>query len=126
MFDVETAPMSRPSAHELQRQARRAQARMVNAFIGSTARKLADWLTAPVRNGAKLARALASEWRLRQDIRTLRQFGDRTLRDMGLTRGEIEHVVRNGRPWHAMDWTGYAAPAMAVVRGGPGKRSINA
>jgi uncharacterized protein YjiS (DUF1127 family) len=116
----ETA-MSRPTAYELQRQARREQARMINAFVVSAARKLADWLIAPVRNGAKVAHAVAAEWRLRQDIRTLRQFGDRTLRDMGLTRGEIEHVVRNGRPWHAMDWAGYTAPAMAVMRGGPGR-----
>lgn len=102
MFEFETA-MSRPSAHELQRQARREQARLLNT-------KLADLLGGLAHRGAQLTRAFAAEWRLRRDIRTLRQFGDRTLQDMGLTRGEIEHVVRNGRRWHAMDWAGYAAP----------------
>ena len=120
MFEFETG-MSRPSAHELHRQARREQARVVNALIGSAARLLADWLATPARSGTKIVHALAAEWRLRQDIRALRQFGDRTLRDMGLTRGEIEHVVRNGRRWHTMDWVGYADPAVAKPRGGPGR-----
>lgn len=112
MFEFETA-MSRPSAHELQRQARREQARLLNALIGGGARKLADLLGGLAHRGAQLTRAFAAEWRLQRDIRTLRRFGDRKLQDMGLTRGEIEHVVRNGRRWHAMDWAGYAAPAMA-------------
>ena len=63
MFEFETG-MSRPSAHELHRQARREQARMVNAFIGSAARKFAGWLATPVRSGAKIVRTLAAEWRL--------------------------------------------------------------
>jgi|SRR5262245_1150402 len=120
MFEFETA-MSRPSAHELHRRARRERARMVNAVVGSSARKLADWLSSLAARGAKLARALANERRLRRDIRTLRQFGDSALRDMGVARGEIEHVVRHGRPWHTMDWAGYsAASATARPRGSSG------
>jgi uncharacterized protein YjiS (DUF1127 family) len=120
MFEFETS-MSRPSAYELHRRARREQAEFVNTLMGNAARKLAGWVGALARNGAKLARALAAERRLRRDIRMLRQFGDRALRDMGLTRGEIEHVVRHGRRWHAMDWVGYSAPARVKQRGGPGR-----
>lgn len=94
---------------------------MVNILVGSGVRKLTAWLTNPILRAAKITPALVAEWRVRRDIRTLRQFGDRTLQDMGLTRGEIEHVVRNGRRWHAMDWVGYAAPAMAWRRSGPGR-----
>jgi uncharacterized protein YjiS (DUF1127 family) len=116
MFEFEAA-MSRPTAHELHRQARRERARVV----GGGVRRLAQWLVTPARNGAKMALALAAEWRLRRDIRTLRQLGDRALHDMGLTRGEIEHVVRHGRRWHAMDWVGYSAPVRVKQRGGPGR-----
>ena len=119
MFEFETG-MSRPSAHELHRQARRRQAHVVNTVIGSAARKLADVLGDLTCKGARLVRTLAAEWRIRRDIRTLRQLGDRALRDMGLTRGEIDHVVRHGRRWHAMDWAGYAVPARVKPRGVPG------
>jgi uncharacterized protein YjiS (DUF1127 family) len=120
MFEFETA-MSRPSAHELQRHARRRQARMINTIVGSGARRLADLLGDFADKGTRLAGALAAEWRVRRDIRTLRQLGDLALRDMGLTRGEIEHVVRHGRRWHAMDWAGYTVPARIKPRGGPGR-----
>ena len=116
MFKFETA-MSRPSAHELQRRARREQARMVNAVIGSSTRKLAGLLGDLAQKATRAARMLVAELRIRRDIRALRQFGDRTLHDMGVTRGEIEQVVRYGQPWHGMDWAGYAAPATANRRG---------
>jgi uncharacterized protein YjiS (DUF1127 family) len=109
MFEFETS-MSRPSADELHRQARRAQSKAVSAFIGNAARNLTQWFGMLAGNSMKLTRSLAAEWRLRRDIRVLRQLGDLALRDMGLTRGEIEHVVRHGRRWHAMDWVGYSTP----------------
>ena len=125
MFEFETA-MSRPSAHELQRRARRERARMVNAVIGSSTRKLADFLGELAHKATRAARMLAAEWRIRRDIRTLQQFGDRTLRDMGLARGEIEQVVRYGQPWHGMDWAGYAAPVVAKRRGASGRTRLAA
>jgi uncharacterized protein YjiS (DUF1127 family) len=115
MFEFETS-MTRLTAHELHRRARRAQSEAVNALVRSGVRKLAQWVGTLAGSGIKAIRALAAEWRLRRDIRTLRQLGDLALRDMGLTRGEIEHVVRHGRPWHAMDWAGYSAPAGSKPR----------
>jgi uncharacterized protein YjiS (DUF1127 family) len=120
MFEFETS-MSRPTAYELHRRARREQSEAVNALARSVTRKLTRWVGTLAGSGIKLTGTLAAEWRLRRDIRTLRQFEDLTLRDMGLTRGEIEHVVRHGRPWHAMDWAGYTAPARVMQRGGPGR-----
>ena len=118
MFEFETA-MTRPSAHELHRRARREQARMVNALVGSAASKLSDWLGNLARNGARFARAVAAERRLRRDIRTLQQLEERALRDMGLSRGEIERVVRYGRRLDSVDWLRRYAPAMAERRRGP-------
>ena len=42
-------------------------------------------------------RSLAGEWRLRGAIRELELLDDRRLRDLGLTRRDIEGVVRRGR-----------------------------
>jgi MFS family permease len=41
--------------------------------------------------------ALAAEWRLRRAIRELESLDEHRLRDLGLTRGNIEHAVRFGR-----------------------------
>jgi uncharacterized protein YjiS (DUF1127 family) len=120
MFEFETS-MTRPTAHELHRRARREQSGAVNAFVSSGVRNLAQRIGTLAGSGMKLTGTLAAEWRLRRDIRTLRQLGDLALRDMGLTRGEIDHVVRHGRRWHAMDWAGYVAPARVMQRGGPGR-----
>jgi uncharacterized protein YjiS (DUF1127 family) len=46
---------------------------------------------------AALIRALAAEWRLREAIRELELLNDHRLRDLGLTRLNIERAVRRGR-----------------------------
>ncbi|HWN43693.1 MAG TPA: DUF1127 domain-containing protein [Thermoanaerobaculia bacterium] len=46
---------------------------------------------------ATVIRALAAEWRLRQTIRELESLDDHRLRDLGLTRRNIERAVRRGR-----------------------------
>jgi uncharacterized protein YjiS (DUF1127 family) len=55
---------------------------------------------------SSLARVVAALWswmlsahKRRQAIRELRAFDDRMLRDIGVTRSEIEHVVQYGRHW---------------------------
>ena len=50
-----------------------------------------------VRYSAKLANRAAREVYLRNATRTLQQFDDRILADIGLRRAEIKHAVRNGR-----------------------------
>jgi uncharacterized protein YjiS (DUF1127 family) len=97
MFEFETS-MSRPTAYELHRRARREQSEAVNALARSAMRKLAQSVRTLVGNGIRLARTLAAERRLRRDMRVLHALEDRALRDMGLTRGEINRVVRHGRP----------------------------
>ena len=43
-------------------------------------------------------RALAAEWHARQVARHVASFSDDMLHDIGITRGEIDRVVREGRP----------------------------
>jgi uncharacterized protein YjiS (DUF1127 family) len=97
MFDFETSA-SLPSSYELHRRARRERSRVVNALMRSAMREFAEWLGVLARGCARLARNVAAERQLRRAIRELQQFDDRTLRDIGLGRSEIEFVVRFGRP----------------------------
>jgi uncharacterized protein YjiS (DUF1127 family) len=97
MFDVQPFP-SRSSSYEIHLRARRARGRAIGMLSRHTVSKFADWLCMLVYNGGvRLARQLAAQYRLRRDIRMLRQLQDRELSDMGLGRSEIEHVVRGGR-----------------------------
>ena len=52
--------------------------------------RLHRWLRA-------LAWRAGREWRLRRQVAFLLQQDDRMLRDLGLTRGEVERSVRWGR-----------------------------
>ena len=53
MFEFETS-MSRPTAYELHRRARREQSEAVNAFARSVARKLAQWVGTLAGSGINL------------------------------------------------------------------------
>ena len=44
-----------------------------------------------------LMEGLAREVRVRRDMNRLAEFDDRMLRDIGITRVDIDRVVRNGR-----------------------------
>jgi uncharacterized protein YjiS (DUF1127 family) len=46
---------------------------------------------------ARLGRLIADEYRIRRATREMRALDDRTLRDLGLDRGGVEHAVRFGR-----------------------------
>jgi uncharacterized protein YjiS (DUF1127 family) len=48
--------------------------------------------------GIPLVRDLATKWVLRRAMRELHRLDDRTLADIGVTRGEIESAVRDGLP----------------------------
>jgi Domain of unknown function (DUF1127). len=58
---------------------------------------------------ARFAAALATEIRIRRDMRTLSGFGDAALHDIGLVRGSVEDAVRHGRP--SLDLSDVVEPA---------------
>jgi uncharacterized protein YjiS (DUF1127 family) len=55
---------------------------------------LAAWVGAVA---ARCARAIANELRIRRDTRALMLMSDRMLKDIGLTRVQIDRAVRYGR-----------------------------
>ena len=80
------------SSFELERQA----AMERNLFIHACMRAAVKWLRMLVLRGARFARRRAAERHRRNAIRQLQRLDDRTLRDIGIHRGEIEFAVRNG------------------------------
>jgi uncharacterized protein YjiS (DUF1127 family) len=82
------------SSFELERQA----AIERNLFIQACIRGAVKWLRMRFLRGARFARRVAAERHRRRAIRQLRRLDDRTLRDIGIHRGEIEFAVRNGLP----------------------------
>jgi uncharacterized protein YjiS (DUF1127 family) len=85
------------SSFELERQA----AIERNLFIQACIRAAVKSLRMLVLRGARFARRVAAERRRRSAIRQLKGLDDRTLRDIGIHRGEIEFAVRNGVPARA-------------------------
>jgi uncharacterized protein YjiS (DUF1127 family) len=105
------------SFYEIERAARRERGRFVGMWMRDMARKCAQWIRQLAREGARLARRRVAEQQRRSAIRVLHSLDDRILADMGISRGEIEFVVRNGRPvyairllrrWHSVG--GHVAP----------------
>jgi len=90
-------PIERISSYQLMRWAHRERAALMASYLQSVAIYLATSLGVCVRYFGKLARRAAHELYLRNATRTLQQFDDRILADIGLRRAEIEHAVRNGR-----------------------------
>jgi uncharacterized protein YjiS (DUF1127 family) len=93
----QTNPIERMSSHELMIWARQARTELMASYLRSAAVYVAAAFQDGVRYSGKLARRAAHELYLRNAARTLRQFDDRILADIGLRRAEIEHAVRNGR-----------------------------
>jgi uncharacterized protein YjiS (DUF1127 family) len=89
------------SFYEIERYARRERGRILGAWMRDMARNCADWIRELAREGARLARKRVAEQRRHSAIRVLHSLDDRILADMGISRGEIEFVVRNGRPFTA-------------------------
>jgi uncharacterized protein YjiS (DUF1127 family) len=92
---------------EIGRPAHIARRRVVHGWVRDTARAFAQWLGALPASMSRQLRNWAARQELRAAIRELNKFDDRTLADIGVTRGEIELLVRDGRPadrlprpWH--------------------------
>ena len=63
--------------------------------------RLAAVRAALTRVAAAAIGAMARELRVRRDVRRLAEFDEAMLRDIGITRSEIERTVRLGRSWPA-------------------------
>ena len=85
-----------PSYH-LSRLAREARAVLMAQYLLRAAIYVATLIEDCTRYFGKLVRRVAHELYLRSAARTLQQFDERTLADIGLRPAEIEHAVRNGR-----------------------------
>jgi uncharacterized protein YjiS (DUF1127 family) len=93
----QTNPIEPMSSYQLMRWARQERTALMASCLQTVAIYLATSLADCVRYFGKLARRTAHELYLRHATRTLQQFDDRILADIGLRRAEIEHAVRNGR-----------------------------
>jgi uncharacterized protein YjiS (DUF1127 family) len=71
---------------------------VIEAWRRGAMRRFVEWLRALGLWGIRLARDLAAKRALRGAIHELHQLDDRMLRDIGVTRGEIESAARNGLP----------------------------
>jgi len=92
---VDTVPLL--SFIEGERRARIKRALVVGACLRGTLHTFSEWLRVAVRS-ARVLHGLAARRCLRRAIRELHALDDRTLADIGVTRGEIESVVREGLP----------------------------
>jgi uncharacterized protein YjiS (DUF1127 family) len=84
----------------IERQIRTESSLAASAFVRDVLRAFARSVRVLALRGVRLVRSLAAERRRRRAIFELHRFDDRSLADMGVTRGEIESVVRNGLPRH--------------------------
>ena len=83
---------------ELEQQIRIERSLAVSAFARDVLYAFARGVRVLAVGGVRLVRSLAAERRRRRAVLELQRFDDRSLADMGVTRGEIESAVLNGRP----------------------------
>ena len=93
----QTNPIEPMSSNQLMHWARQERTALMASYLQSAAIYVATSLGDCVRYFGKLVRGAAHELYLRNATRTLQQFDNRILADIGLRRAEIEHGVRNGR-----------------------------
>jgi uncharacterized protein YjiS (DUF1127 family) len=93
---VDTVPLL--SFIEGERRARIKRTVVIEACLRGTLHTFSEWLRVVAVGSARVLHDLAARRCLRRAIRELHQLDDRTLADIGVTRGEIESVVREGLP----------------------------
>jgi uncharacterized protein YjiS (DUF1127 family) len=96
MYDF-SDPKSRPSSYEFARQAHMERTLFMRAYLQSAARGLAALIGDLAENVIKLVKRMMAEQRLRRDMRALQKFDDRTLADIGVSRGALEYLLRKGQ-----------------------------
>ena len=90
------------SFFECEQQARIMRSLVIQACTRGTMRAFAHWLRVLALRATRWARGLSAQHRLRRAVRELHRLDDRMLRDIGVTRGEIESAVRDGLPARMM------------------------
>ena len=98
MFNKDNPPLSSIGLHQ---QASIERNLVIQACVRAAVRASAKWFRTLVLRGTRLASDLTAERHLRIAIRELQRLDDRTLKDIGIRRGEIEFAVRNGLPRRA-------------------------
>lgn len=98
MFNKDNPPLSSIGLHQ---QASIERNLVIQACVRAAVRASAKWFRPLVLRGTRLASEVTAERHLRIAIRELQRLDDRTLKDIGLRRGEIEFAVRNGLPRRA-------------------------
>src|SRR5262245_44997490 len=93
---VDSLPLS--SFIEGERRARIKRTLVIEACLRGTLHTFSEWLRVAAVRGARVLQGLAARRCLRRAIRELHRLDDRTLRDIGVTRGEIESAVCEGLP----------------------------
>jgi uncharacterized protein YjiS (DUF1127 family) len=110
---VDTVPLL--SFIEGERCARIKRTVVIEACLRGTLHTFSEWLRVVAVRSARVLHDLAARRCLRRAIRELHQLDDRTLADIGLTRGEIVSAVREGLPMRPLrkprrhDWHGAAS-----------------
>jgi len=99
MLTTETS-LRRQPFFEAQLRARHLRSLLAHALARQLAQTVSRWLRALASKGRQQMLRLANEWYQRRAIQALNKLDDRMLADMGLSRGDIENVVRCGPPWH--------------------------
>jgi uncharacterized protein YjiS (DUF1127 family) len=97
MFD-RTNPPPRLAFYEIERRARLERNTRIAACLRSAATATVAVFRDFARACIRLAHRIAADRRLRNDMRAFQKFDDRMLADIGVCRGEIEYIVRYGRP----------------------------
>jgi uncharacterized protein YjiS (DUF1127 family) len=80
-----------------QRKARHLRSLVFTAHLRNAARAIAGWLRAFDRAAGRPVERLRARRNTRKAVQALQRLDDRMLGDIGVFRGEINHVVRHGR-----------------------------
>ena len=94
---------TRPWSYEFESIAKRA----CNLFFAEFVRAAARGIARPYRALVRGCFRMISEYLMWRGMRALRKLDDQLLADVGVSRGGIEHVVRNGRHGRSLRTTGF-------------------